>query len=224
MAFLSTPSAFPAVMGFKDGKLRSLAIPTTTTVNNAPTLVGFPSNVASESIAPTIVTNDVAKNIMFLYDAIAGDVNNISAYKRGIEFTSSTPAAASIKNLLPNAISTYVAFVEPLAFPLGPGHTLLKGSVTAFIITQTEMHSTIGREYLDAMTGTEKGFVKWDSDTQIALLANKDALGSIMPTLPPGAEFAASNNISYASAPVDIKNAPMHRMALKNKWKLMSMP
>ena len=36
-----------------------------------------------------------------------------------------------------------------------------------------------------------------------------------MPALPPGAEFSLSNDISYVSAPVDIEDAPVHRMALR---------
>ena len=76
--------------------------------NIIPGLVGYPSNVASESGATTIVTNDVAKNLLFVYDITKGDINNISAYKRGAKFKASTPAAAPIKNLIPNVASARV--------------------------------------------------------------------------------------------------------------------
>ena len=203
------------MLGFLKGKLRSLILQTPTTVDGASALVGYTSNIASAAITPTIVTNDVAKNLLFIYDTTAGNVNHITPFKRGIEFTASDIAAASIKTLLPNATSTYVVFIEPLAFPLGPGHTPVKGNVTPFIVDQMEQRCEFGRDYLDAMVGTGKGYIPWTSEIQVALLDNKAALGGIIPILPTGAEFSLSNNITYVSAPADILAAPLHMLTLK---------
>ena len=105
LVYLALSFTFPVWVAFKAVKLRWMALPTPTCVNNIPGLVIYPSNVAS---ATTIVTNDVAKNSLFVYDITEDDINNISAYKRGAKFKASTPAAAPIKNLIPNVASARV--------------------------------------------------------------------------------------------------------------------
>ena len=188
----------------------------TTFIQGTPALVGYTTNMAKGNATTSIVSVDVGKCLLFLYDVTEGNINNVNKKKRGTEFKADTPAAADIKGLLPSAAATYVVYFEPQAFPVGPGHPLLRGPVTDFTLTQTEQFSSDGREYLEAMTAKGKGYIPWNKQFQEALLTNKANLGGILPTVPAGTEFATSNELSFIAPPGDVETEFNHMAALNN--------
>ena len=132
---LTSHPTFPAFVAFASGELRGIVLAMTTYIQGAQALVGYTSNLAKGSATTSIVSEDVGKSLLFIYNVSEGDVENINKKKRGAEFKSDTAAAVDIKDLLPTADATYVVYFEPLAFPVGPGQPVIKGEVTDFILS-----------------------------------------------------------------------------------------
>ena len=155
------------------------------------------------SLGPPTVFGDVAKANLLLYNVTQGDVESDVPQKlRGVTFSASTDKAATIKDKLPSKTDEYCYYSRPLVLARGTSQEAPTGVPSALTYDRLG-GSELAQFWHESATGTGPGWVTFDPDLQTAAMANRNALGDLLPTIPTGLVFSPKTCVTYVAPPVD---------------------